>query len=120
MSILLSVYLVFEVVLLPSLEKKLKDRRFRSHALIISNLVEKLELMGEGAVKVLAVQDQYLLGEMKVKRPPYRLYVVVDRRRVCFYLVDWEHKSSQESVIDRIKGKLAFASEYTFERLFGL
>lgn len=47
---------------------------------IISRLVRKLENMGKDALKILDVENQYLLCEMKVKSPPYRLYVVADQK----------------------------------------
>ncbi len=107
-----------EIILLPSLQKKLMAKKYRSHLETVRTMKTKLEKMGINALKILAVEGPYLLGELKVHRPPYRLYVIADQKNNRFFLADWEHKSKQENAIITIKGKLASAGEYTLGELF--
>ena len=81
-------------------------------------MVEKLENQGKNALKILDVQDHYLLGEMKVMRPPYRLYVIVDQKNDKFYIVEWQHKERQEKIINELRGKLLQAISLGLERIF--
>jgi hypothetical protein len=75
--------------------------------------------MGKNALKILDVEDFYLLGEMKVKKSPYRLYVIVNQRTDTFYVVEWgEHKKKQERVINELIGKLKLAIEVGLENVF--
>lgn len=69
-------------------------------------MLEKLASRGKNALKILDVQDRYLLGEMRSYRPPYRLYVYVDQERDEYYAVRWEHKDRQEKVIRELKERL--------------
>jgi len=55
---------------------------------------------------------------MKVKRPPYRLYVIVDQKNKIFYLVEWEHKNHQRKIIDKLKNKLSSAIEFGIENIW--
>ena len=107
-----------EIILIPSLQKKLESKKYKSHKKIISSLVKKLETMGKNSLKILDVENQYLLCEMKVKRPPYRLYVVVNQKETKFYIVDWEHKGNQEKVIKELRKKLSLAIEFSLDKIF--
>lgn len=33
---------------------------------------------------------------MKVMKPPYRFYVIVDQKTNTYYIADWEHKENQK------------------------
>jgi len=57
----------------------------------------------------LSIEDYYLLCEMKVMRPPYRLYVIVDQKNNRFHIVEWEHKEKQEKVINELRNRLVLA-----------
>ena len=107
-----------EIILLPSLQEKLGDRRLKSHAKIILALLGKLKTHGKGALKILDVADQYLLCEMKVMRPPYRLYVIVDQSANKFYAADWEHKERQRKIIDQLRYKMSLAVKSGLENVF--
>jgi hypothetical protein len=107
-----------EFILIPSLQKKLENVKYSNHAKIISRLIAKLEKMGKNALKILDVEDYYLLCEMKVMRPPYRLYVVVDQKHDNFYVVDWEHKGKQEKTINELKSRLSLAIEAGLNKIF--
>ena len=81
-------------------------------------MIKKLEKMGKNALKILDVEEFYLLGEMKVMRPPYRLYVIVDQKTDRYYVVEWEHKEKQKRVIGELKRKLSLATKFTLEKIF--
>lgn len=106
------------IKLLPSFQNKLTDKRYRSHLRTIDMLIRKLESMGNNALKILAVEDFYVLAELKVHKPPYRMYVIYNQKTNVHYLVDWEHKSKQEEIISKISGKLMLAGKYTLDELF--
>ena len=74
--------------------------------------------MGKNSLKILDVENQYLLCEMKVKRPPYRLYVILNQKETKFYIVDWEHKGNQEKVIKELRKKLSLAIEFSLDKIF--
>jgi len=107
-----------ELILVPSLQEKLKDAKYRSHLQTISRLLRKLQNMGKNALKILDVEDCYLLCEMKVMRPPYRLYVVLDQKNNRFYIVDWAHKEKQEKLIQELSGKLSSAIKVGLDKIF--
>ena len=91
---------------------------YRSHLLLVNKLCNKVKTLGKNALKILDVEDYYLFGELKVMKPPYRLYVVVDQRKDIYYIVDWEHKDNQEKIINSLKDKLALAIEIGLEKVF--
>ena len=107
-----------EIILTPSFQEKIKGNNYRSHLNIIQKLVKKLESMGKNALKILDVEKNYLLCEMKVMRPPYRLYVIVEQKENKYYIVDWEHKDNQEKIINELKGKLGLALEFSLDKIF--
>jgi len=107
-----------KVKLLPLFQDKLKKIKDKNQLEIIFKLIKKLERMGKNALKILDVEDFYLLAEMKVKRPPYRLYVIVNQSTDTFYVVEWEHKKKQERVINELIGKLKLAIEVGLENVF--
>ena len=107
-----------EIVLIPSFEKKLKSGKFKSHEKIILSLLRKLDIMGRACLKILDVADHYLLCEMKVMKPPYRLYVLADKRNKKFYILEWSHKEKQNKTIGELRLKMFLALKSGFERTF--
>ena len=96
-----------EIVLVPSFKKKLEKKKCQSHLEVIFKLIKKLERLGESSVKILDAQGKYLLGEMRSKEPPYRLYVIIDREKKIIFAVDWEHKEHQKRIISKLRGGLS-------------
>ena len=68
------------------------------------------------ARKILKVHENYILGEIKYKKPPYRLYVIVDQKEKIFLLVDWEHKENQEKIIKILMKNLKHGIYKMFEK----
>jgi len=95
----------FSAVIIPSFKSQL-DRFPRDHQRLILKKFEKVEKIGKNALKVLRVVGEYLLAEIRVNRPPYRLYVIADQRTDTFYFVAWEHKDKQKKVIEYLSEKL--------------
>ncbi len=106
------------IILVPSLQRKLEKPMYRSHLELIDKLCNKVKILGKNALKILDVEDYYLFGELKVMKPPYRLYVIVDQKKDIYYIVDWEHKDNQERIIKSLKNKLALAIETGLEGVF--
>jgi len=107
-----------KVVLLPSFQEKLRKRKYRDHLKMIHRLIKKLEKLGKNTLKILDVQDHYLLCEMKVMKPPYRLYVIADQRNNSYYVVKWEHKKKQEKIINELKKKLSLSINFVLDKMF--
>ncbi|MBI5347428.1 MAG: hypothetical protein HZB66_02365 [Candidatus Aenigmarchaeota archaeon] len=111
--------MVNDVFLVPSFQRKIeKIIKNKKEKEIIYKLINKVRNLGKNALKILDVRDQYLLCEMKVKRPPYRLYVMVDQSKDIFYIVDWEHKQKQEKVINELRKKLYTALKFGMDKIF--
>ena len=106
--------MVNEVILIPTLQSKLT----KQHALIVLALKRKLERMGEHALKRLDTEGEWMLGEMKLHRPPYRLYVFADTKNRKYYLVMWEHKDVQQKIINELRLKLHQSTQFSVEKLF--
>jgi len=81
-------------------------------------MIEKLKKLGKNAVKILDVQDNYLLTEMKRNNPPYRLYIIIDQKNDIYYITEWEHKKEQEKIISELKQKLSLAIKTGLENVF--
>ncbi|MBI2084582.1 MAG: hypothetical protein HYT70_03150 [Candidatus Aenigmarchaeota archaeon] len=107
-----------DIILLQSLQEKLKDVKYSSHLKIVSRLIKKIEEMGRDALKILDVEGHYLLCEMKVMKPPYRLYVILDQQNNKYYVADWEHKDKQEKAIEELRFKLSIAVRAGLEKIF--
>ncbi len=86
------------IIISPNLERKLKSLK-KDHGRLILKAFRKIKKMGLNAIKILKIHENYILGEIKYKKPPYRLYVIVDQKEKIFLLVDWEHKENQEKII---------------------
>lgn len=107
-----------EIIMLPSLQAKLKDRSYASHLPRIKKLIDKLRTMGKNALKILDFEDEFILSEMKLSKPPYRLYVIMDQKTDTFYIVDWEHKVNQVKIITELREKLAKSVTFGFDNVF--
>ena len=69
----------FEVVLIPSLQNEIDRLKDKKQLELILKSVKKIERLGKNSLKILYVRGSHLLGEIKFKRPPYRLYVVTNQ-----------------------------------------
>jgi len=107
----------YEIVLLPSLERKIGRIKDRRQLELILKAKEKIERMGKDAIKILYTRENHVLGEIKYKSPPYRLYVIYDQSDETFYLALWAHKKAQEKIIQGMKRKLENVLVYGMEHL---
>ena len=107
----------FDIIITPLLQKKLENLS-KDHIKIIWDKIKKLKEHGLNAVKVLFILDRYLLCEIKLHRPPYRLYVIFNQEKKTFYIVDWEHKEKQEKIINKLKEKIKEAIKEGTDLLF--
>lgn len=110
----------FKVVAVPSFKREIDKIRDKSHLELIIKSIEKIERLGTNVMKFLHIRKNYILGEIKFLRPPYRLYVVFDQSSQEFYIVNWTHKKKQERVIDQLKKKLDHAFEIGIENIIEL
>ncbi|HLC59564.1 MAG TPA: hypothetical protein VJH34_03505 [archaeon] len=106
------------IVIVPSFQKKLESKKFRPHLKIIYRLINKLRQSGRNGLKILDVENNYLVCEMKVNSPPYRLYVIVDQIKDTYYVVHWEHKKRQKQIINELKVKLRIATNFVLDKIF--
>ena len=96
--------IVFDEVILEQFKKAGKNRQIRD---ILSKSFDKIEELGPRAGKLL--DSQLRIYEVKIKRPPIRLFfkhnVTTDEIYVFEYLMKTsEHK--QQSIIDKIRKKI--------------
>jgi len=105
------------IVLLPSLEREIRRIDDKKQLELILKAKEKLERMGEKAMKILYSRGNYKLGEIKYKKPPYRLYIIYDQEDTTFYLVSWAHKKYQDKVLQKMKKDLKDILIYGIEHL---
>ena len=100
----------------PTEEFKRKVQRLKKdHKKLILKDIRKLRTQKMNAIKILRVVGPYVLGEIKHKKPPYRLYVVVDQEEDVCVVVEWAHKKEQQEIID----KLQRDAEKIMKELFG-
>ena len=95
----------FSTIIIPSFQSQL-DSFPKDHQRLILKKFEKVERSGKNVLKVLRVVGEYLLTEIRVNRPPYRLYVIINQQTDTFYFVAWEHKDRQRKVIEQLSEKL--------------
>jgi len=105
------------IVLLPSLERRILKINDKKQLELILKAKEKIRIMGEKAMKILYSKGNYKLGEIKYKRPPYRLYIIYDQNDNTFYLTSWAHKKSQDRIIEKMKKDLKEVLAYGIENL---
>ena len=72
----------------------------------IKKILQDVEMYGILHLKTLThVKESdrtYLLLEAKSRRPPYRLYFVLDELNDTLYIMDWSHKNIQQKTINKI------------------
>lgn len=107
----------YNTVLLPSLKREIKRINDKKQLELILKAKERITIRGKDALKILYVREEYMIGEIKHKKPPYRLYVIYDQKDEIFYLALWAHKKSQERIIQRMKTGLENALEYGIEHI---
>jgi len=90
--------LVFDNVILNQLKKLGKDVHLRK---IISKMLDKIEILGPRAGKLLDTRLQ--LYEIKMKHPPIRLYFKILEAKKEVYVFEYEMKTSQEKQKKTIK-----------------
>ncbi len=88
------------------------------HKSRIRKLIEKVEKEGLHSLRILSMQGNYILGEVKSRRPPYRLYVIYDQKTKIFFVVKWAHKNEQQRTINTLQRKLQEALDLGIEELF--
>lgn len=81
---------------------KLK-RLKKDHKQLILKDIRKLRTQRMNAIKILNVAGPYVLGEIKHKKPPYRLYVVIDQEAEICAVVEWAHKKEQREIIEKLR-----------------
>ena len=110
----------FEVTIIPSFQKEIGRIRDKKQVELILKSFKKIERMGMNCLKLLLVANKYALGEIKFKRPPYRLYVIVDQESEKYYLIRWDHKKDQQKVINELKYKLESAVHMGMKNIMDL
>jgi hypothetical protein len=95
--------LVFDEIMLKQLQKLGKDENIRW---FLSKIFDKLEELGPQTGK--CIDSHLLLYEVKMKRPPIRLYFKHVRNSNELYVFEYEMKTSikkQQQTIHRIRKK---------------
>lgn len=96
--------LTFDEVMLKQLKHLGTDANLRN---LISKMLDKLEELGPEAGKLL--DSHLLIYEVKMKRPPLRLYYKHVQSKNELYVFEYEMKTSpekQNSTINRIRKKI--------------
>ncbi len=95
--------LVFDDVMIKQLKKAGKNQDIKG---ILTNMLDKLELSGPDAGELL--DSQLSIYEVKIKRPPIRLYFKHTKLTNEIYVFEFEMKTSpekQKATIIKIKRK---------------
>ena len=95
--------LIFDRIVVRQLRKSCKDGQVR---LIISKMLDKLEIVGPLAGKLL--DPKIMLYEMKNISPPIRLYFKEMKGQNKLYVFEFEMKTSQlkqKKTISRLRSK---------------
>ena len=74
--------------------------------------------MGPSALKVIKIRDGYVLGEMKINNPPYRLYILVNPSMTKYYVLEWAHKGNQQKIINELVLKLGLSMQFGVKKIF--
>jgi len=96
--------LVFDKVILNQLKKLGKEAHLRK---IISKILDKIEILGPRAGKLLDTKLQ--IYEIKMKHPPIRAYYKILESKKEAYIFEYEMKTSlqkQKKTIKKIKYKI--------------
>lgn len=110
----------FDVIIVPSFQSELDKLKDKKQFELILKSIKKIERLGKNSLKILHVRGKYLLGEIKFKRPPYRLYVITDQASEKFYIVRWEHKEKQQKTINQLKERLEYAFKTGIKNIIDL
>ena len=90
----------------------------RTHKKRIKKLIEKIEEEGIHATKIIASHGDYILCEMKSKKPSYRMYIIYNQKLKTFYVMGWEHKNKQRMIINKLNKKLKDGIEFGLKSIF--
>lgn len=96
--------LIFDDVMISQLKKAAKNNKIKQ---ILTKMMDKLEENGPLIGKLL--DSRLFLYELKLKRPPIRLYYKHNRISNEIYIFEFEMKTSEEKqrrTIERIKFKI--------------
>ena len=83
--------IIFDEIILNQLKQYGKNQQIRD---IISKLFDKIEELGHRAGKL--IDSQLFIYEVKIKRPPIRLYFKHVKDSNNIYLFEYELKTSEE------------------------
>jgi mRNA-degrading endonuclease RelE of RelBE toxin-antitoxin system len=101
---MMSYKIIFDEVILKQLKKAGKDQLLKN---ILSKSFNKIEKLGPRAGDL--IDSQLKIYEIKIKRPPIRLFYKHNVLTNEIYVFEYAVKTSQEkqqSVIEKIKSKL--------------
>ena len=96
--------LIFDDVIIRQLKKAGKNKQIKD---ILSNILDKIEELGPRAGDLL--DSRLFIYEVKIKRPPIRLYYRHNKVTNDIYVFEYEMKTSetkQQNTIDKIKRKV--------------
>ena len=96
--------IIFDRIILKQLKKAGKNKQVRN---ILSKSFDKIESLGPRAGKLL--DSQLRIYEIKIKRPPIRLFYKHDILTNEIYVFEYVMKTSekkQQSIIDKIRKKI--------------
>lgn len=93
--------LIFEKEVLHQLNKLHKKKDLTN---LLNKMLDKIELLGPLAGNL--ISNQLSLYEVKMKKPPLRLYYQINEEKKQAYVLEFEMKTSQDKqkkTIDRLK-----------------
>lgn len=96
--------IIFDRIILKQIKKAGKNKQIRD---ILSKSFDKIEKFGPRAGKLL--DSQMRIYEIKIKRPPIRLFYKHDILTNEIYVFEYVMKTSekkQQSIIDKIRKKI--------------
>ncbi len=108
----------FTIVSTPAFMRRVKKLK-KDHKNRIKKFIEKIEKEGLHTLKILTTQNDYILGEIKSSKPPYRLYVVYDQKTKIFYALLWESKNKQKKIIRKLTKQLKMGVDIGINYIFG-
>ncbi|MEK6861774.1 MAG: hypothetical protein AABY07_07435 [Nanoarchaeota archaeon] len=97
--------LVFDDIILKQLKKAGKNKQIKD---ILTKIFDKIEELGPDAGNL--IDSRLFIYEIKLKRPPIRLYYKHKMLTDEIYVFEYEMKTSEEKqqkTIDRIRKKLS-------------
>jgi len=97
--------LIFDKVILKQLKKAGKNQQVKN---ILSKILDKIEELGPRAGNL--IDSRLLIYEVKIMRPPIRLYYKLKKNSNQIYVFEYEMKKSkekQQETIDKIRKKVS-------------